>query len=418
MDHDIFISYSREDKEIILPLIERINREVETECWVDFDGIESGERFEEKIIKAIDSAKIVLFILSDNSLKSDWTKREVYYAEMQKKRIIPVVINGNGLRDWFLFHFQNLDYIDIQSGEQIKKLIRDLKKYLKPEIVEKTGIDDVISNNKLKSNKKLLVTLGVIVVALIFLIVILNKPNTTTTNQLAVFSVSPTEKVVFSSGNLQYQASTNTWRFAEHQWDIIGKDNENISSQYAGWIDLLGWGTGDSPTKNTTQNSDYTSFIEWGDNSIVNGSDYKWRTLTSDEWAYVCDKRKTKSGIRYIMANVNGICGIILFPDNWDKTQYQFDYSRSKDDYHYNSISKYDWVDKIEQFGAVFLPATGYRDGTVVRNQGENGYYWSATGKDKDYSYYVFFGDRTLNSSYSAYGRSDGRGVRLVSDVE
>ena len=31
------------------------------------------------------------------------------------------------------------------------------------------------------------------------------------------------EKVVFSQGNLQYQASTNTWRFAEHQYDYIGK---------------------------------------------------------------------------------------------------------------------------------------------------------------------------------------------------
>ena len=29
-------------------------------------------------------------------------------------------------------------------------------------------------------------------------------------------------KVYFSQGNLQYQASTNTWRFAEHQWNYVG----------------------------------------------------------------------------------------------------------------------------------------------------------------------------------------------------
>ncbi|MBQ5532192.1 MAG: Ig-like domain-containing protein, partial [Bacteroidales bacterium] len=29
-------------------------------------------------------------------------------------------------------------------------------------------------------------------------------------------------KVLFSPGNLQYQASTNTWRFAEHQYDYVG----------------------------------------------------------------------------------------------------------------------------------------------------------------------------------------------------
>lgn len=33
----------------------------------------------------------------------------------------------------------------------------------------------------------------------------------------ALFSVSSTQKVYFSKGNLQYQASTKTWRFAENQ---------------------------------------------------------------------------------------------------------------------------------------------------------------------------------------------------------
>ena len=49
--------------------------------------------------------------------------------------------------------------------------------------------------------------------------------------------------VLFSKGNLQYQASTKTWRFAENQYDIIGEGNENISYRYSGWIDLFGWGT-------------------------------------------------------------------------------------------------------------------------------------------------------------------------------
>lgn len=51
------------------------------------------------------------------------------------------------------------------------------------------------------------------------------------------------DKVYFSQGNLQYQASTNTWRFAEHQWDYVGEGNNNISPNYNGWIDLFGWGT-------------------------------------------------------------------------------------------------------------------------------------------------------------------------------
>ena len=55
------------------------------------------------------------------------------------------------------------------------------------------------------------------------------------------FSVAADEQVFFSQGNLQYQASTDTWRFAENQYDMVGADNKNISATYTGWIDLFGW---------------------------------------------------------------------------------------------------------------------------------------------------------------------------------
>ncbi|MBO7529042.1 MAG: hypothetical protein J6T37_04115 [Bacteroidales bacterium] len=55
----------------------------------------------------------------------------------------------------------------------------------------------------------------------------------------ARFSVSDEMQVCFSKGNLQYQPSTNTWRFTEHQWDICGHHNSNISQHYSGWIDLF-----------------------------------------------------------------------------------------------------------------------------------------------------------------------------------
>ncbi|MBO4655069.1 MAG: hypothetical protein J5644_05955, partial [Bacteroidales bacterium] len=49
------------------------------------------------------------------------------------------------------------------------------------------------------------------------------------------FSVSSTKQVYFSQGNLQYQASTGTWRFAEHQYDFIGGGNF-LSESNTDWI--------------------------------------------------------------------------------------------------------------------------------------------------------------------------------------
>lgn len=125
--YNIFISYSKADKEIVLPLVDKINEEVGTKCWIDDSSIINEEDYEEKIKQAIDYAKIVLFILSDNSVKSEWNKRELEYADFKGKQIIPVVIDGGGLRKWFESCFGNLRFIDINSDEQWKKFINDLR---------------------------------------------------------------------------------------------------------------------------------------------------------------------------------------------------------------------------------------------------------------------------------------------------
>ena len=234
----------------------------------------------------------------------------------------------------------------------------------------------------------------------------------------ALFSVSPTEKVYFSQGNLQYQASTKTWRFAEHQWDIIGSENSKISENYSGWIDLFGCGTGNNPTNSSKSNSDYSSFTDWGKNTISNGSGKSWFTLTKDEWVYVFDTRSTSSGIRYAKATVNGVNGVILLPDTWNSSNYSLSKTNKSDaSFRSNRISQSDWTSKLEANGAVFLPAAGWRYGTSVDDVGSYGGYWSATYISSDFAYYVGFYDGLLRAD-SWGGREYGRSVRLVCSAE
>lgn len=128
---EIFISYSRHDAPVVHPFVKKIQDELKIKCWIDMKGIESGDQFEDVIIEAINKSKIVLFMLSDNSIKSNWTKKEVYYAEGEQKRIVPIVIDNKGLRGWFKFHFGNVDYIDSNSPELVSKLIQNLTDWLK-----------------------------------------------------------------------------------------------------------------------------------------------------------------------------------------------------------------------------------------------------------------------------------------------
>ena len=107
-----------------------------------------------------------------------------------------------------------------------------------------------------------------------------------------LFSVSEGQQVRFSQGNLQYQASTSTWRFAENQTDCIGDGNANIGDAYDGWIDLFGWGTSGfnhgavcyQPWSSSQDPHDYCAYgnpndnlysqtgqADWGYNAISNG---------------------------------------------------------------------------------------------------------------------------------------------------
>ena len=229
------------------------------------------------------------------------------------------------------------------------------------------------------------------------------------------FSVSSNERVYFSKGNLQYRASTDTWRFAENQWDYIGNGNSNISSYYSGWIDLFGWGTGDNPTYSSTNSGDYPTFNDWGNNSISNGGGGNWRTLTRDEWRYVFRGRNTSSGIRFAKAKVNGVNGMILLPDDWSASYHSLiNTNNGSASYNGNIITQAEWEGKFESHGAVFLPAAGRRLGTDVDYVGSHGYYWSATYGSSDYAYYVSFDDSDLDAENWS-GRRLGRSVRLVS---
>ena len=230
---------------------------------------------------------------------------------------------------------------------------------------------------------------------------------------VGMFSVSPTQKVYFSQGNLQYQASTNTWRFAENQWDYLGDANKNISSSYNGWIDLFGWGTGNNPINVSTKYSDYSTFSDWG-NKIGGG----WRTLTKYEWKYVFDERRTRSGIRYAKATVNGVCGVILLPDDWRKTFYKLSKTNTRDaSYNSNSISSSTWNSTFAPAGAVFLPAAGERYGASVGYVGSYGHYWSASARDSDDGGGVDFRSDYLYPIYHYY-RYNGFSVRLVTLAE
>jgi len=281
------------------------------------------------------------------------------------------------------------------------------------------------------------------------------------------FTVANGTKVRFSPGNLMYQASTNTWRFAPEQYLCIHKNGFTYSgttyesgngttSSYrynqTKWIDLFGWGTsgynecqpwyatddpyvyGPSDGSLTGTNDKY----DWGVNNIINnlksgGNDEPgvWRTLTEDELVYLLNvdgstsnyrqdaKRFTKARINYTGTPSEGRPGLIIFPDGYSGTV-----PTNLNSYINKKSAPNNQVDitpeqlKImEEAGAVFLPSVCRRDGTTVYNDGAYGMYWTSTKKSNTEAFDLYVVQTTSNQTIKPNdyrNRDKGYAVRLV----
>lgn len=256
----------------------------------------------------------------------------------------------------------------------------------------------------------------------------------------ALFTVAEGRQVRFSRGNLQYQASTGTWRFAAKQYECIGEGNHGASETYDGWIDHFSWGTSGWESGATTYKPWQLMALPWdgnypggsadndltGDyaeadwawhNAISNGGNqtHKWRTLTGEEWNYLISIRAnadSKVGI----GTVNEVHGLILLPDAWT-TPEGLAFSTEYTGWDDNVYTVEQWK-QMEDAGAIFFPAAGYSTGwssVSTYKVGEYGDYWASTHYDDDEARMLSFTVTGVSGDWWAT-RTGGRSVRPVTD--
>ncbi len=294
------------------------------------------------------------------------------------------------------------------------------------------------------------------------------------------FSVSASKKVYFSMGNLQYIGSAGSgsaddnnagayWKFADYQFEYFG-DNGQGSDAIKQDRDIFGWGTSGindyTPiatcwqpwstipfyqfyypygAANTNLNSN-SGKADWGYNAISNGGNTLnsgWCTLQGStnggntaEWNYLFNARncgfryaqvqltlKGTSGMSYTTVNGVPACGtpingVIVFPDNftWPTLVNILTTLNAQSPWSTNKLTEAQWS-LLEQAGAIFLPAAGYRHVYTICEAGFMGHYWSSTYWDQFGAYYL-----RAESNWIAmwYGSSldSGLTVRLVCPAE
>jgi len=220
-----------------------------------------------------------------------------------------------------------------------------------------------------------------------------------------LFSVNDNLQVWVAPGNLQYNKQTEAWRFAEHQYDVIGYT--------ASWMGLFGWGVSGyndyMPNLTSTDTNVYPHPYTFGEgghiisteydwawhNAIGNDPAHTWRGLNRYEFEYLMGsptstldiynhmtKRGQKMWSRATL-NINGtsIKGVVILPDIWyDDATVNFGNAGGNTSRFGNLVYDEESWAEMEAKGAAFLPCAGTRRGTSVSNSnGEAWDYWHGT---------------------------------------
>ena len=227
------------------------------------------------------------------------------------------------------------------------------------------------------------------------------------------FSVSKTQKVHFSHGNLRYTVSSGVWDFYPNQYDCASTYESNV-------ISLFNWGYNE--TQSIIPDGSFTNNVSFASGDLMLEDDWgyhvgeknTWRTLTTKEWQYLFNEgayaNATRAGLYAYGVTVAGKANCtVLYPDGFSGTKVS-----NGDLTSYDTASEWE---AAQNEGVVCLPAVGYRSSGSVNDVNQTATYWSSTAYDSNNAYIVYF-NSTILLAGSYNNRDHGYAVRLVTDAK
>lgn len=124
---DIFLSYSRADKEIMQQVRQKL-RAAGLSVWTDNDLAPGTPSWVIAIEKALDSAGCMVVLFSPSSKQSEWVIEELNYAKTHHLAIFPILVAGDE-QSAVPFGFSRAQWVDIRSDpdREIERLITAIK---------------------------------------------------------------------------------------------------------------------------------------------------------------------------------------------------------------------------------------------------------------------------------------------------
>ena len=115
MSAPIFISYSSKDQEIAETIYQALESRGQN-CWIACRDVNPGENFQEAIVRALRSAKVMLLVFTANANNSDEIKKELVLAGRHHVTVVPVRVEDVVPNDAFTYEFATRQWIDLYKN--------------------------------------------------------------------------------------------------------------------------------------------------------------------------------------------------------------------------------------------------------------------------------------------------------------
>lgn len=125
MSAKIFVSYSRKDSKAARKLINAF-AEMGYDVWVDWEDIPPATDWLEQVFRGIEGSDAFIFLISPDSVKSNVCKAEIERADLNNKRIIPIVVREVPPADTHPV-IRKLNWIFMRKGDDFQSALAKFK---------------------------------------------------------------------------------------------------------------------------------------------------------------------------------------------------------------------------------------------------------------------------------------------------
>jgi adenylate cyclase len=127
---EVFLSYSRDDHDRVFDLAGKL-RAAGVSLWIDQGAIDAASLWSEQIVNALESAKVLLLVVSESAVHSDNVAKEVMLVSERKGHILPVYLEPTVIPPALRYQLAGIQHVEyFKSGDEtsLKTILRALER--------------------------------------------------------------------------------------------------------------------------------------------------------------------------------------------------------------------------------------------------------------------------------------------------